>query len=140
LGASKRQIYRVEKRLKAPGKINRLIKKLEKLDRIASTLNKAEMRNQLESVRHDLDMLEKEMASDEIEALKISLEFKNLPPLRDLPPRQQRREMPKVALRERDTQSEMFVTKTALISPGGHFPPQETKQLTYHRTFFVPPV
>jgi hypothetical protein len=140
-GASKRQIYRVEKRLKAPGKINRLIKKLESLDRMANTLSKAEMRRQLDSVKRDLDLLEKDMTSEEIEGLQNSLKFKNLPPLRDLPERQQGREMPKAALRVQDAQPEMFQPSTNLaLSHGMYFPPEQPQQLTYNKRLFVPPV
>jgi hypothetical protein len=142
-GAPKRQIYRVEKRLKAPGKINRLIKKLESLDRMADRLSNAEMRRQLDSVKRDLELLEKDMTSEEIERLQKTLEFKNLPPLKDLPERRQARDMPKAALRVQDIQPKMFVpsTGTSLVtSHVVHFPPEQPLQLTYNKRLFVPPV
>jgi hypothetical protein len=55
-GASKRQVFRVEKRLTTPGKIKRLIRKLEAIDQMTDKLSKSEMRRQLASIKRDLGL------------------------------------------------------------------------------------
>lgn len=79
-GVSPESVYRVEKRLKVPGKIKRVFTKMEVLDQVAGSLNKSELIARMAEIEHDLQSIEKELSAEEKVGLyQMALHFENLP-------------------------------------------------------------
>lgn len=138
-GASDNQIYRTEKRLKAPGKIMRIIKKVETVDQMAGKLHERELKRQLDSIERDLKALERDMSPEEMRNLRHT--FTQSSPLKNLPDRRALPEMPRVAVRVQNVQPELLPLGTPHQNGQAvSFPSQPTNRLTYHETVFVPPL
>jgi hypothetical protein len=138
------QIYRIERRLKVPGKIKRIIVKLETLEN--AKLSETELRVQLAEVQQELRQIEKELSPQEVAGLhQVLLHFENAFPLRELPPSQRRLSLPKVAVRTE--QPVPLGQELAPYTEPHHLwdvkidvPGFQTTNLTFHRSVFVPAI
>jgi hypothetical protein len=75
------QVYRVERRLKVPGKIKRVIAELERLDN--TKLGEGELAEELHSIQQQLAQIEKELSPQEVDGLhQILRHFETTSPLR----------------------------------------------------------
>jgi hypothetical protein len=144
-GASDHQIFRIEKRSKTPGRIRRLIDKLEDLNEIEGQLSKSELARLLERVRRDLELLEKDLSPDEIKTLHQALRFENLPPLKEMPRRRSRPEAQRTVIRSDNEEGYLPLTTTAVTKLTPHpylsIPLPETKisePVVYQKSTFVP--
>lgn len=97
---SDNQIYRIEKRLKTPGKLRRLIFKLEKLDEIAGRISNEQLLRELSEVYRILDSVKSDLTEAEHERLLGTFKFKNLAPLNKIPDQILR--APHLAIRNRE--------------------------------------
>jgi hypothetical protein len=130
-----KQVYRTERRLKTPGKLNRVLDDLEKLNDAAQTLPHSEVVKEISRIRHQLERVEADLSAEERELLSKALQFENLPPLRE-PPRDRTADpTPPVAMRdERDRRHRDL--ELDLLLQGRSEPPPRRKQ-TYHKMQFV---
>jgi hypothetical protein len=96
--ASPRQAYRVEKRLKTPGKLDRVIKRLEKLNSEESHLSPSDLQRQLSIIRQDLVMIERDLSSQDAVIVTQVLRFERLPPRREWPDKLPTDTLPRIAM------------------------------------------
>lgn len=96
----------VVKRKMTPGKILRVIEKLERLQEVRNELPRRSMQQQLEEIARDVKAIERDLEPEETEVLHQQLELRGLPPLAEWPkPAPSKRvEIPPVAVRERQTE------------------------------------
>jgi hypothetical protein len=127
-GADTKQVYRFERRLKAPGKIYRLTKRLDKLQKSLDSLSPNDVRKELAGLRTEWESLGSHLSQSERELLDPLLKRPHLPP----PARWPQLELPKVALRtDEDQQPALFGPTT----PGESDP---KRRLVYRDTAVVP--
>ncbi len=81
--AKEEQVFRVERRTKTPGKIARVIKRLDELNETPAKPEKRRL--ELAMVRQELEAIERDLQQQEIEVLHAGLVYENLPPLRPQP-------------------------------------------------------
>jgi hypothetical protein len=84
IGASETQVFRTERRLKTPGKIARLISKLDRLKMPDLTLSKTEAERLREQICKELEAVLKDLTAVEAEELQqiVSKGLTNAPPSR----------------------------------------------------------
>jgi hypothetical protein len=99
-GASKRQVYRTERRLKTPGRIARVIDRLERLQRQLSDLSPRQVQQELYDINRQLEQIVRDLPPEDAELLEEQVELKGLPPIRNWPQRAPKGQvdLPKVAL------------------------------------------
>jgi hypothetical protein len=134
-GASERQVYRMERRLKTPGKINRLIERMEHLNEIADHLSAKEMNRQLEEIGREIEAIRRDLNEKEMAALNKVLRYENLPPIRQLPKPRHHVEMPRVATREEDDELMLFGAKHSIRR---YLEASDEERLTFHKRTYVP--
>lgn len=102
-GVSKEKVYRFERRLKTPGKLYRLSKRLEKLEGSIYDLSPKALQNELARARSDLEAIMSDLSPEEKLAVEHRLRSSKLPP----PSRWPEQEPPRLALkREEETQDQ----------------------------------
>jgi hypothetical protein len=77
--AHKGQVYRVERRLKTPGKLNRVLKKIEQLDKAAESMGTDKLQAQLKDVQDELQTISSELTEEERKMMRQALLFENCP-------------------------------------------------------------
>lgn len=102
--ANEDQLYRFERRLKTPGKLKRLSRRLERLQRQTSDLSPKNLAKELAAARYDLDQIIEDISPKELELIKKALASPNLPPPNKWP----RAEQPKALLKPSEVQVSMF--------------------------------
>lgn len=91
-GVSKEDVYRFERRLKTPGKLFSLSRRLEKLERSTGNLSPRDVQKELSNLRSDLEGIAIDLSQQELDVVTGSLQTKHLPapnkwPQNDGPPK-----------------------------------------------------
>ncbi len=94
-GVEKEEVYRFERRLKTPGKIYRLSKRLETIERSIGDLSPKAIQAELAKARFELDALAGDLSQEEMHFVREKLPPKKLPKPSDWP----EQELPRVALK-----------------------------------------
>jgi hypothetical protein len=84
-GVAPEEVYRFERRLKTPGRIYRLGRRLEKLERGAGDLSSRAMQQELAKARTELMNIAEDLSAAELAKLESSLPQKRLPPPKNWP-------------------------------------------------------
>lgn len=84
-GVSNEEIYRFERRLKTPGKLYRVTKRIEKLERSVEDLSPKIVKKELGELRAELDAIFSEATPEDRRLIESRLKPKNLPPPSDWP-------------------------------------------------------
>jgi hypothetical protein len=138
-GASPTQVYRMERRLKTPGKIRRLIDELEELDKIAPKLSRKDYDERLAEITRRIEAIRRDLTEEEMAALNKTLRYENLPPLRQIPERHGRPEMPRAAVRDEEAEVELFHLEQQPANIGLDEVVKEPDRIVFHRRAYVPP-
>jgi len=77
--AKPEQVERMERRLKTPGKLRRVLRRMEWLDMNATRMSKEELESELRKTKLQLEKAMKDLDEGEQKALE-NLEFRRLPP------------------------------------------------------------
>ncbi|MBV8751312.1 MAG: hypothetical protein JO328_00445 [Hyphomicrobiales bacterium] len=128
---SNKQVYRVERRLKTPGKLNRLMLQLEKLNAAEPSLTKDEMLRQLRRVKREWEAIERDLTAEDRQAVEKTLVFENLPLIQNVPTDSDHApDLPRVAT-TRESVPDLFEDEyeSEDVSPG--------KRLVYHNKIQV---
>ena len=134
---NKGQIYRVERRLKTPGKINRVLKKIEQLDKAAETMGIDKLQDQLKDVLDELQAIQSELSEEDRKKMRQALIFENLPMLRERP--RNRRAEPTLKLQKKpDEDEEPFLIDVEPSTDPDKTRP-EGQRMVYHEKIYVPP-
>jgi hypothetical protein len=133
---NKGQIYRVERRLKTPGKINRVLKKIEQLDKAAETMGTDKLQDQLKDVQDELQAIQSELSEEDRKKMRQALIFENLPMLRERP--RNRRAEPTKAAKKPDEEEEPFLLDVEPSTDPDKTHPEE-QRMVYHEKIYVPP-
>ncbi len=129
---NKSQVFRVERRLKTPGRLNRLLKKLEQLDRVAEKMGTDKLQDELKEVQRELAAIQNELSDEDNKVLQRALVFENLPTLRRRP-LNRRVEPLKVATKPEDDEPLLMEMET-VGPPTKKIPPK----MVYHHKVYVP--
>jgi hypothetical protein len=84
-GVPPEEVYRFERRLKTPGKLYRLTKRLNKLAKSVDNLSPKDVRKELAGLRAELESIGKHLSQSEREALDPMLKRPKLPPPQQWP-------------------------------------------------------
>jgi hypothetical protein len=109
-GVPVKDIYRFERRLKTPGKLYRITKRLDKLERSLSELSPKDVQKELSRLRRELNAIADDLSKDELKAVEKALRRPKLPPPRKWP----EPEPSKVVLRREDDRELPFPTEGSL--------------------------
>jgi hypothetical protein len=136
-------VYRVEKRLKVPGKIKRVFTKMEVLDQMAAKMSASEIAARIAEIEHELQAIEKELTSEEKLGLhQLTLYFENLPLFKGHPKEATVPGMAKVALPVPSpvwTSKAVMLYDTAHMSSGAALPFEvSVPALSFRNSVFVP--
>lgn len=101
-GVPKDEIYRFERRLKTPGKLYRINRRLEKLENSVTELSPAAIRKELAKVRSGLDAATADLSAQEKAAIESKIRPRRLPPPQKWP----EAERPKLAIRDEGEDAE----------------------------------
>jgi hypothetical protein len=114
-GVASNDVYRFERRLKTPGKLYRITRRLEKLQRSVPELSAKDIQKELASLRGDLNLVAEDVTAIELREIENALRRPRLPPPAKWPEPQ----APRVILRKEDEQELPFDGQTMLaeISP-----------------------
>ena len=130
--AKPEQVERVERRLKTPGKLRRVLKQMERLDMNATRMSKDELQSELRKTKLEFENAMKDLDEADQQALK-NLEFRRLPPYRNWPTRDDIMEPARLALpRLEDRRS-----KRLLIGKEGIPTAKPRRRFEYRKTFTV---
>jgi len=99
-GATEEQVYRFERRLKTPGKLNRLAKRLQRLENSVATLSPKDMQKELSEANREFSRIVKDLTPAEVRVVETGVSAKGLPPPSKWP--SPAPELPKVALKEEE--------------------------------------
>lgn len=140
--ASDRQVYRVERRLMTPGKLDKTIKRLEKLDVLAPKMSRRELDRELEDVQREIERIRKDLTNEEVSILNRVLVFENLPPLVRVQRRSPSKELEiqRLAVRPRGLELPLFEDDDKPDGTGGggkRRKAQRKKRLVYHNKVSV---
>jgi hypothetical protein len=138
-GAADTQVYRMERRLKTPGKLYRLLRKLEKLEGSVTELSPKEMRSRLRDAHEELEAILSDLSDEEGAVVVKAVNFKKLPPVKEWPRRGDEDKMPRVATKRQSEEFDFFRDSRAvpeeeasnLRAEGGR------PRLSYHNRFPV---
>jgi hypothetical protein len=131
--AKPEQVERIERRLKTPGKLRRVLKQMEQLDMNATRMSKDELQSELHKRKLELENAMKDLDEADQKALE-NLEFRRLPPYRNWPTQGDIIEAPRLALpRLEDRRSE----RRLLIGKEGIPTAKPRRRLEYRKTFTV---
>jgi hypothetical protein len=84
-GTSEKQIYRVEKRLKTPGRISRLIRRMERLEKNMDKLDHQQVQRELIGARQQLEVILVDLPAEDANVLQQQLQYRKLPPIKQWP-------------------------------------------------------
>jgi hypothetical protein len=105
-GVPKEDVYRFERRLKTPGKLYRLGKRLDKLEHSVGELSPKDVQKELANIRAELESITEEISTSERSIVMTGLRRDRLPP----PERWPVLDPPRVALpREESIQDGFFL-------------------------------
>lgn len=124
--ASEEQIFRFERRLKTPGKLKRLSKHLERIERQAPDLSPNNLAKELAAARHELNQIAADISPEEMKLIDKAISPSTLPRPRKWPEIEQ----PKAAIKPNEVQGAMFDENTLI----GEAP----KRLVYRSRTTVP--
>jgi hypothetical protein len=141
--ANKDQIYRTERRLKTPGRLNRLARRLERIELSVDQLSPNDVKAELYQARIELDNIRNDLTNSELAAVQENLSLPNIPSPsqwpKEPPPTSR---LPKVGIIEEDQrQPSLFSPEFGFTLPP---PPEERRQLSHrpivyqHRTILDP--
>src|SRR5262249_20973969 len=82
--AKPEQVERIERRLKTPGKLRRILKQMERLDMNATRMSKDELQSELHKTKLELENAMKDLDEADQKALE-NWGFRRLPPYRNWP-------------------------------------------------------
>lgn len=114
-GVSKEDVYRFERRLKTPGKLLRISKRLDKLQNSVNELSPRALQKELANLRVELDSVAEDISESERATVESALKRPKLPPPAQWPVPDQ----PKVGVRRDEDfeQSIMFDDVSGTIDP-----------------------
>jgi hypothetical protein len=130
-GVSKDEIYRFERRLKTPGKLLRISRRLDKLQHSVNELSPRDVQKELASLRRELDAVTKDLSEAEKKAIETGLKRPKLPSPANWPAPEES----KVAVRGDDEDSEQSVMFDEAI--GAAIPPHK-RRVVFKATSGVP--
>ncbi|WGS18953.1 MULTISPECIES: hypothetical protein [unclassified Bradyrhizobium] len=112
-GVPKEDVYRFERRLKVPGKLYRLDKRLEQLEKSVGELSPHDMQRELGRLRSELESITEHLSPEERQLLSPTLKRTKLPPPENWPAPEE----PKAALRKEDDleQSLLFSDEPQIV-------------------------
>lgn len=111
-GATEDQIFRFERRLKTPGKLNRLAKRLQRLESSVATLSPKDMQRELSEANRELLRIAKDLTPVEIQVVERGIAAEGIPSPNKWP--MPAPELPKAVLKEEQL---VFDPKVGLIVP-----------------------
>jgi hypothetical protein len=136
--ASKDQVFRTERRLKTPGRLYRLVRRLERIEMSIDQLSPNDVKAELYQARVELEKIRKDLTDKELNALEQNLSLPHIPPPSRWP-KAPPPGMPKVAIKEEERQPSLFSPEFGFKLPP---PPKERhreKVIVYqHRTILQP--
>jgi hypothetical protein len=128
-GVPKEDVYRFERRLKTPGKLYRLSKRLEKLEHSVNELSPRAIQKELASLRAELDAATKDLSTSDRDKILVGFKRPKLPPPEKWPTPDE----PKLAVgNEEEFQSVLFEDE----SPSPE--PFHKRRLVFRATAAVP--
>jgi hypothetical protein len=128
-GVPEEDVYRFERRLKTPGKLYRLSKRLEKLEHSVDELSPRDIQRELSSLRAELDAATKDLSPMDRDKILAGLKRPKLPPPEKWPVPDE----PKVAVgNEVEFQSALFEDETPEPEPS------HKRRLLFKATVSVP--
>jgi hypothetical protein len=128
-GVPKEDVYRFERRLKTPGKLYRLSKRLEKLEHSVSELSPRDIQKELASLRAELDAATKDISDLDRDRILAGLKRPKLP----APEKWPIPDEPKVAVgNEEELQSLLFADESPEPEPS------HKRRLLFKATAAVP--
>lgn len=130
-GVAKEDVYRFERRLKAPGKIYRLSSRLETLERSINDLSPNAIKSELAKARSDLDALANELSDEDMKFIRERLPKKGLP----APSKWPEPELQKVAIKQ-DEVTQSFLFGAEAIDDEDQ--PLPRKRIVFRKKSFVP--
>jgi hypothetical protein len=139
------QTFRVERRLKVPGKIRRVIVELEKLEN--AQLTEPELSSRLAEVRRNIAQIERTLGAPEIDGLnQILVHFESLKQPEKFPPPSNDLTSPHVAIMT-ELPTLKFERKSIAYTDSRHVwqatddvSGHESTKQTFHQSVFVPAV
>lgn len=111
-GATKEQVYRFERRLKTPGKLNRLVQRLAHIENSIEELSSKALKKELSELHGQLSLIAEDLTADELSIIEKRLTTQSLPPPSKWP--QPVPEIPKIA--KKDEQLE-FDERLGVFAP-----------------------
>lgn len=129
-GVPAEEVYRFERRLKTPGKLYRLTKRLDKLEKSVDSLSPNAVRRELAGLRAELDSLGKHLSETEREALQPMLKRPKLPPPQQWPDPEEA----KVAVRRDDDEEQPVL----FVDVSGSPQPDQKRRVVFQETAPVP--
>lgn len=99
-GASPEQVFRFERRLKTPGKLNRIAKRLHRLEESVDRLSPKDLQKELSEVNRALSRVMQDLAPVDAQLVEKALTVRKLPPPSKWPVPEA--ELPKIARREEE--------------------------------------
>jgi hypothetical protein len=132
-GATEEQVYRFERRLKTPGKLNRLAKRLQRLENSVAELSPKDMQKELSEANREFSKIIKDLTPAEVQIVETGISAKGVPPPSKWP--LPAPELPKVALKE-DEQQLVFDQKIGLMLPTPS-PVIDSRRLVYRNRTLV---
>lgn len=103
-GVPNEDVYRFERRLKTPGKLYRVSRRLAKLEKSVNELSPAAVQKELAKVRADLDAATHDLSAQEKAAIESKIRPRKLP----RPQKWPEAEPPKLAVRDEDAEQAHF--------------------------------
>jgi hypothetical protein len=123
-------VYRFERRLKTPGKLYRLSKRLEKLEHSVNELSPRDIQKELARLRAELDAATRDLSESDKNAILPRLRRPSLPPPEKWPVPEE----PKVAIG-----NEEELEQTLLFEDGKPEPsPHQKRRMIFRATTAVP--
>ncbi len=137
-GATPEQVARVESRTKTPGKLLKALRRLEKLDKAATTMSKESLQSELHAANAQLSGAISGLSDEERKVLDNDLTFHNLPPISDLPKKDRLvADIPKAGITVRGAKLE--IGKYSIEGEGLTIKPEKRRRLKYRNKFTVDP-
>jgi hypothetical protein len=99
-GASKNEIVSVQRRPMTPGRLSRVIERLERLDAAGGTLNERQRHQEMQKILQMLEAIKSGLTAKEVDLLDTVLEYRHLPPSQQAPLQvpEGRPDMPRVGI------------------------------------------
>jgi hypothetical protein len=99
-GATEEQVYRFERRLMTPGKLNRLAKRLQRLENSVAALSPRDMQKELSEANREFSKIIKDLTPAEVQVVETGITLKDIPPPSKWP--LPAPELPKLVLKEEE--------------------------------------